>query len=86
MKTPLLVLSLLASGTLAAQEFSIHEISERTVRVQWSLHPAAPSTVLVPFTSTEKVRVREFKKQEEVRAGQLRIAITPQPLTVSVRR
>lgn len=73
MKTPGIFLILLSSGALAAPEFSIHEISERTVRVQWPLAPAAPSTVLVPFPSTEKLR--EFT-----------VAVSQQPLTVSVRR
>src|SRR6202007_2072544 len=52
---------------------------------QWSFAPPVPSTVLVPFSSTEKLRTRESKRQEEVRVGQLRVTINPKPLTVSIR-
>src|SRR5688500_9119515 len=76
-----------------AVELSVHEISERTVRVQLApleengkALPAAPSTVLVPFKSVEKFRVRELGGEKQLRVGQLRVTIRSQPLTVSLRR
>jgi alpha-glucosidase (family GH31 glycosyl hydrolase) len=74
-------------------ELIISEVSERTVRVElFALDengkaiPPAPSTVLVPFTATEKFRARELSGEKEVRVGALRVSIKPQPLTVSLRR
>jgi alpha-glucosidase (family GH31 glycosyl hydrolase) len=66
-------LLLLSARLLAAPELSVTEVSERTVRVQWPLAPAALSTVLVPFPSRENLR-------------ELTVMVTQQPLTVSVRR
>jgi alpha-glucosidase/alpha-D-xyloside xylohydrolase len=73
MNTPGILLLLLTSSALTAQQFVIHELSERAVRIQWPVGPASASSVLVPFPSTEKLR--EFT-----------VTITQQPLTVSVRR
>jgi alpha-glucosidase/alpha-D-xyloside xylohydrolase len=79
------------AGSLA--ELTISEISERTVRIelfpldeQRNPIPAARSTVLVPFSVIEKLRIRELSGEREVRVGQLRVIIKPQPLAVSVRR
>ena len=72
MKTPILIL-LVCTSALAAQEVSISDVSEHTVRVQWPIYPAARSSVLVPFPSREKPR-------------ELTVTVTQQPLTVSVRR
>jgi hypothetical protein len=44
------------------------------------------STVLVPFVSIEKLRTRELEAEKEIRVGQLRVAIRPRPLTISVHR
>src|SRR5688500_1284507 len=95
----LLLLFSLLSGSAAESpvnprgELTISEISERTLRLQFSRldergnpHPPMSSTVLVPFVSTEKLRTRELATEKEIRAGQLRVAIRPRPLTVSVHR
>src|SRR5688572_3049438 len=73
-------------------ELTLSEISERTLRLQFApmdddgkLRATNSSTVLVPFASTEKLRTREFDAEKEVRVGQLRVTIRPQPLTVAVR-
>ncbi len=72
-------------------ELILSEVSERTVRLELFLldetgkpRPPTPSTVLVPFTVTEKLRLREADGKE-VRVGQLRVAVKAQPLVVSVR-
>src|SRR2546426_7189509 len=77
----------------APVELSVSEVSERTVRVelfaldeQGKPRPTTPSTVIVPFPTTEKLRVRELPGERELRVGFLRVLIKPQPLTVSVRR
>jgi alpha-glucosidase/alpha-D-xyloside xylohydrolase len=77
----------------AAAELVISEVSERTVRLELSpldeqhkSRPASPSTVLVPFPTSEKLRVRELAGARELRVGQLRVRVKPQPLIVSVRR
>jgi alpha-glucosidase (family GH31 glycosyl hydrolase) len=74
-------------------ELTINEISERTMQVQLSPldesgrpRAAAPSTVLVPFPSTEKLRVRELATEKELRVGRLRVTLKPAPLTVSIHR
>jgi alpha-glucosidase/alpha-D-xyloside xylohydrolase len=74
-------------------ELVVSEVRERTVRLQLSPidqqgkpRPATPSTVLVPFPSTEKLRARELEGEKELRVGGLRVLVKPQPLTVSVRR
>jgi alpha-glucosidase len=74
-------------------ELVISEVSERTVRLELSPldeqrkpRSATPSTVLVPFPTNEKLRVRELAREREFRVGQLRVRVKPQPLIVSVRR
>jgi alpha-glucosidase/alpha-D-xyloside xylohydrolase len=74
-------------------ELTISEVSQRTVRIQFSsvhepgnLRTPNTSTVLVPFASTERLRTREFDAEKEIRAGQLRVTVRPQPLVISVRR
>jgi alpha-glucosidase/alpha-D-xyloside xylohydrolase len=76
-----------------AAELTLNEVSDRTVRIQLSPldgngkpQAAAPSTILAPFKSTEKLRLRELADLKEVRIGQMRIAIRVEPLTISVRR
>ena len=73
MNTLGIFLLLVFASALAAQDVSIGEISERTVRVQWPIHPPARSSVLVPFPSRERPR-------------NLTVTVRQQPLTVSVRR
>ncbi|MCI0534249.1 MAG: hypothetical protein L0Z50_03370 [Verrucomicrobiales bacterium] len=74
-------------------ELAITEVSERTVRLelfpldeQGRPRPATPSTILVPFPSTEKLRIRQLNGERELRVGALRVQVKPQPLTLSVRR
>jgi alpha-glucosidase (family GH31 glycosyl hydrolase) len=92
----LLLFSLLqvdaAEPAKTSGELTLSEISERTLRLQFAplddegkLRATNSSTVLVPFASTEKLRTREFDAEKEVRIGQLRVTIRPQPLTVAVR-
>jgi alpha-glucosidase/alpha-D-xyloside xylohydrolase len=47
---------------------------------------AAPSTILVPFKGTEKLRVRELAAAKEVHIGRMKLAIHSEPLTISLRR
>jgi len=77
----------------APVELSVSEVSERTVRVelfaldeQSKPRPTTQSTVLVPFPTKEKLRLRELSGERELHVGLLRVLIKPQPLTVSVRR
>ena len=72
-------------------EIAVQQISERTVRVQLvpldesgKVRPAPPSTVLVPFESSEKLRVRDLAEAKDLRVGSLRIVVKPQPLTISL--
>ena len=74
-------------------ELVIKAVSERTVRLELvrlnqegRTQPAASSTILVPFESTEVLRARELAGQKEIRAGELRVSVRAQPLTVSVMR
>src|SRR6185436_20174001 len=76
---------------LAAEqpELVIGEISERTVRLQWSSsdqRSRPDSSILVPFPSTEKLRVREPAGEKEIVVGQLRVTIKGSPPVISVRR
>jgi len=77
----------------APAELTISEVSERTLRLelfaldeQGKAPPATPSTVLVPFPVTEKLRVRELSGDKEIRVGQMRVLVKPRPLAVLVRR
>src|SRR2546426_3759662 len=74
-------------------ELVLSEVSERTLRVelfpfdeQGRSRPPTPSTVLVPFPSREKLRVRQMAGTKELRAGLMRLTVKTQPLTVTVRR
>src|SRR5947207_15403350 len=74
-------------------ELVLSEVSERTLRVElFALdehgrsRPAEPSTVLVPFASTEKLRARQMSGSKELRAGRLRVSVKTLPLTITVRR
>src|SRR6185295_15928411 len=76
----------------APAELKISEVSERAVRFelfplddQSRPRPAIPFTVLVPFPTTEKLRVRELFGDKELRVGQLRLVVKSNPLSVSVR-
>ena len=74
-------------------ELTVSQVSERTVRFScrhWMSRDVArgepSSAFFVPFPATEKLRVRELAGTKELRVGQLRVTIKPQPLTISVRR
>jgi alpha-glucosidase (family GH31 glycosyl hydrolase) len=74
-------------------ELAISEVSERTVRIELfpldeQGHPRSPtpSPVLVPFSVSEKLRVRELDGEKEIRTGRLRVSVRPRPLAISVRR
>src|ERR1041385_8407059 len=68
-------------------ELAISEVSPHTLRVQLlplddnehTLEPV-PSTVLVPFPSTEKLRARSLLAVKELEAGRLRLTVRPRPL------
>jgi alpha-glucosidase/alpha-D-xyloside xylohydrolase len=70
-------------------ELVVSEISQRTVRLQWpspDQHGGPDSSILVPFPSTEKLRVRGAVDETTIGAGQLRVTIKSPPLVISVRR
>jgi alpha-glucosidase/alpha-D-xyloside xylohydrolase len=74
-------------------ELTVNEVSDRTVRLEFSPldekgdpRSGTPSTVLVRFSETEKLRARELPPEKELRVGQLRLTIKSQPLSIAVRR
>lgn len=74
-------------------ELTISQVSEHTLRVELSPldehgKPQAelPSAGFAPFSTTEKLRLRELAGDKELRAGQFRVTIKSQPLTITVRR
>jgi alpha-glucosidase len=93
----LLPLPAVAAGPIqinrAPAELIVAQVGGRTVRVtlapldeQGRPRPDPASTVLVPFESVEKLRVRELADAREVQAGRLVVRIQSQPLTVTIRR
>ena len=76
----------------APVELTISEVSQRTAKIQIAPlddkgNPLAgtPSLVLVPFNTTERLRARDLDGIREVRSGDLRITVTPEPLSIAVR-
>src|SRR5438045_2246299 len=74
-------------------ELVLSEVSERTLRVElfpFDEHghprPPTPSTVLVPFPSSERLRARQMTGSKDLRVGRLRVTVKTQPLSVSLRR
>jgi alpha-glucosidase (family GH31 glycosyl hydrolase) len=74
-------------------ELTISQVSEHTLRVELSPldehgKPQAepPSAGFAPFSTTEKLRLRELAGEKELRAGQFRVTIKSQPLTITVHR
>ena len=74
-------------------ELTVSQVSERTVRVALSPLdangkpiPEPPSPGFVPFSTTEKLRVRELAGESDLSVGRLRVTITPQPLVITVSR
>ena len=79
------------AGTHA--ELTLSEVSDRTLRLELSPLDAqgnprlpAPSTVLVPFPVSERLRVRDPDGEKQLRVGRLQVTVTPQPLKVTLRR
>lgn len=77
----------------ARSELIIREVSDLCLRLellpldaQGQPVAADPSTVLVPFPVTEKLRTRGFTGEKQLRAGEFQVVIRPKPLTVTVRR
>jgi alpha-glucosidase (family GH31 glycosyl hydrolase) len=74
-------------------ELTLASVSEKTLRLQLipldekgRPQPPAPSTVLVPFPATEKLRVRELAHERALHVGRFQVTLKPEPLTISVRR
>jgi alpha-glucosidase/alpha-D-xyloside xylohydrolase len=74
-------------------ELVVSEVSPHTLRLQFSPlddrgkpRPPAASTILVSFFSAEKLRVRELAGVKQLRIGELRLSLKPEPLTLTVRR
>jgi alpha-glucosidase/alpha-D-xyloside xylohydrolase len=74
-------------------ELVISTVSERTIRIELSpldesgkAVPPTPSTVLVPFPTTEQWRTREADGDKKLRLDKLDVLVKTQPLTVEVRR
>src|SRR5262245_18253125 len=77
----------------APVELGIDQIDDRMIRVQISpidengqLKPTPASTVLVPFDTTEKLRVRDLPAAKDITAGRLRVHIQSAPLTITINR
>jgi alpha-glucosidase (family GH31 glycosyl hydrolase) len=76
----------------APAELVICEVSERTLRITLSPQDengrpssAPPSAVLVPFPSKVLLQARELAGEKTLRIGKLRVAVKPEPLSISVR-
>ncbi|HEX3358740.1 MAG TPA: TIM-barrel domain-containing protein [Tepidisphaeraceae bacterium] len=77
----------------ASVELSLSQVSERMIHLEISpldeqghVKPEPASTVLVPFQSTEKLRLRELAASQDVQIGGVRVTLKPNPLSVSVWR
>jgi alpha-glucosidase (family GH31 glycosyl hydrolase) len=76
----------------AKAQLIISEISERTLRFELAfldqnqLRTVPASTVLVPFPSAERLRIRELIGEKQMEVGALRVTLSASPLTISVRR
>jgi hypothetical protein len=91
----------LVSGATAADvryrgapaELSVSAVSDHTMQIvlaplddRGKPRAAPPSTVLVEQKPTLALRCRELVQAREVAAGKLRVHVTPNPLTISLRR
>src|SRR5438128_1261117 len=92
----LVVLPTAAAGMLRhgdrPAELSVSAVSDRTVRIvlapldesgKAGLGPA--STVLANLKTEPKLHVRELTQAREIESGKLRVRITPDPLTITIR-
>jgi alpha-glucosidase/alpha-D-xyloside xylohydrolase len=100
--TIVILSSALAAGAIAAQlriagepiEVVLSEVAGgRTVRIELmpldaegEPKPAPDSSVLLPITTTEKLRVKELGERRHVRVGPFNVYVAPQPLTISILR
>jgi alpha-glucosidase/alpha-D-xyloside xylohydrolase len=74
-------------------ELVLSEISAHAIRVQISPlndtgrpQTMAPSPVLTSFPQDVKFRARDVPKEKQIRMGDLRVVLQPEPFSVSVRR
>jgi len=74
-------------------ELKIGEVSEKNLRIQLLPLDAngkaisqKTSDVLVPFSTKEKFDARELAGEKEIRVGNFRVTIHPEPLAISIRR
>src|SRR5512140_1809998 len=74
-------------------ELTLYEVSERTLELQLlplddqgRAKEGLPSTALVNFKRSEKLRLRELSGPKELRIGRLRVKLTAEPLSVVVTR
>src|SRR5688572_26753622 len=78
----------------APAELRIGEISERTIEIvlapldesSGEPRPVPPSSVTVELQPQEKLRRRALDGAEQVAVGSLRIEVTAEPLTITIRR
>ena len=78
----------------APAELRIGEISERTMQIvlapldesSGEPRPVPPSSVTVELQPQEKLRRRALDGAEQVAVGSLRIEVTAEPLTITIRR
>lgn len=82
-----------AAASKRDRELVISEVSEHTLRIlvapldeRGRPRLAAPSTVLVPFSSRERLRSRDLAGVGEVAAGRLLVDVRADPLVITVRR
>jgi alpha-glucosidase (family GH31 glycosyl hydrolase) len=72
-------------------ELSINQISDRMIELtlaplddHGTPRPDPASTVLVPFQSTEKLRLRDLPAAQDLQIGPMHISIQPSPLSISL--
>lgn len=77
----------------APRELVIDSVSDRTLRLTLSPLdadgrpiPSPATAVFVPYNSVERFRARDLPAARTIDAGPLRVAVTPQPLTITVTR
>ena len=73
-------------------ELILSQVSDKTLRISFTpldgtSQPqyGARSTVLVPFPATEKLRLRDLNGTRELRLGPLRVVLTVEPLSITIR-
>jgi alpha-glucosidase/alpha-D-xyloside xylohydrolase len=73
-------------------ELTVAGVGERTVRITLTPlddagkpRPGPSSTVLAPLKTETSLQIRDLPAPQEVQAGRLRVRVSPDPLTVTVR-